>query len=404
MRKPIYLDNHATTPVDQRVVDAMLPYLTECYGNIASTHCFGREARKAVAIARGQVADLIGSVPEDIIFTSGATESNNLAIKGYVLANQHLGKHIITSTIEHKSVLDTCRCLESMGFDVTYLPVDRYGMVHADQVRRAIRRGGEGTTERTVLISIMGANNEIGTIMPIEEIGAVAFDAGIMLHVDAVQAAGKFPVDVAAWNIGMMSLSAHKMYGPKGIGALYVRKSTGEAPVLMTQIHGGGQEGGVRSGTVAAHLVVGFGQACVCSKEELGNDHIFQLREQLWSGVQRAGLPCHVNGHPEQRLAGNLSLTFQGIDPELMAVSMRDIAVSSTSACSAAGSKVSYVLKAIGLSDEAATATLRFGIGRFNTTEEIDYTVNKLRQMFARFAKDCVLFAAETPQTNLIRD
>lgn len=384
MRKPVYLDNHATTPVDPRVVEAMLPYLTECFGNISSTHCFGREARKAVTAARIQVADLINSTPEEVIFTSGATESNNLAIKGYALANQRLGKHIITTTIEHKSVLDTCQCLESMGFEVTYLPVDKYGLIHPDQVRRALRRGAEGTTERTVLISVMAANNEIGTILPIEEIGAVAFDAGVMLHVDAVQAAGKFPVDVRSLNIGLMSMSAHKMYGPKGIGALYVRKS---AQQLLTQIHGGGQEGGIRSGTVPAHLVVGFGKACECSKEELISDHIVKLRERLHKGIIAAQLPCHLNGHPDQRLSGNLSLSFENIDPEVMAISLRDIAVSSTSACSAGSSKVSYVLKAIGLSDAAAAATLRFGVGRFNTEDEIDYTVSKLQQMFARFVR-----------------
>lgn len=384
MRKPVYLDNHATTPVDPRVVEAMLPFLTECFGNISSTHCFGREARKAVEKARGQVAELINAGSDEVIFTSGATESNNLAIKGYVLANQKLGKHIITSTIEHKSVLDTCRCLETMGFEVTYLPVDRHGMVHPEQVRRALRRGAEGTTERTVLISIMGANNEIGTIMPIEEIGAIAFDAGVMLHVDAVQAAGKYPVDVRSLNIGLMSMSAHKMYGPKGIGALFVRKS---AQQLLTQIHGGGQEGGIRSGTVPAHLVVGFGRACECAKDELNSDHILKLRERLHKGVIAAGLPCSMNGHPDQRLAGNLSLSFENIDPEVMAISLRDIAVSSTSACSAGGAKVSYVLKAIGLTDTAAAATLRFGIGRFNTEDEIDYTVSKLQQMFARFVR-----------------
>ncbi len=386
MRKPIYLDNHATTPVDPAVVQAMLPYLSECFGNIASTHCFGREARKAVDKARAQVAALIHGRPEEVIFTSGATESNNLAIKGYALANQHVGRHIITTAIEHKSVLDTCHCLESMGFAVTYLPVDRHGLVHPDQVRRAIMRGAPGTTERTVLISVMGANNEIGTIMPIEEIGAIAFDAGIMLHVDAVQAAGKFPVDVMAWNVGLMSLSAHKMYGPKGIGALYVRANDA-APKMTTQIHGGGQEGGIRSGTVPAHLVVGFGAAAELCVAELQSSHIERLRDRLWHGIQNAQIPCAVNGHPEQRLAGNLSVTFAQIDPEIIAISLRDIAVSSTSACSAGAAKVSYVLKAIGLSDAEAAATLRFGIGRFNTEDEIDYTVSKLQNMFSRFAK-----------------
>lgn len=401
MKLPIYLDNQATTPVDPRVIEAMQPYFMDMYGNVGSAHCFGRAVRKPVSEARTQVADLIGGTAEEIIFTSGATESNNLAIKGIAWANRGKGKHIITTAIEHKSVLATCLSLEEFGFAVTVLPVDAHGQVSAEQVRAAIRCGQEGTTDRTVLISIMGANNEIGSIQPVKEIGTIAREAGVFFHVDAVQAAGKIPFDVNDVQADLVSVSGHKMYSPKGIGALYIRKSNPKIP-LAIQMHGGGQECGLRSGTVPVPLVVAMGKAAELARLGLQDEirHMTGLRERFWNKVRSGLTGVRLNGHDEERVPGNLSLTFAGIDGEMLMLGLKDVACSSSSACSAGAAKPSYVLKAIGLTDDEALATLRVGIGRFNTAEEIDYAAQKLVEIVQ---KQRISFGALAPKNKEAR-
>jgi cysteine desulfurase len=373
VKLPIYLDNHATTPVDPRVLDAMLPYLKDKFGNAASRqHSFGWEAEGAVEIARKQIAKLINANHREIIFTSGATESINLAIKGVAYAYSSKGKHIITSQIEHKAVLDTCKRLEKQGFKITYLPVDKYGLVDPDDLRRSI-------TPDTILVSIMFANNEIGTIEPIDEIGKICAEMNVLFHTDAAQALGKVSIDVRSMNIDLMSISAHKIYGPKGIGALFIRKRRPSIKIIPL-IDGGGHEGGLRSGTLNVPGIVGFGKACEIAEAEMvdESERIKNLRDKLQFGILNQLDDVHLNGHPEKRLPNNLNLSFAGVESEALMMGMKEIAVSSGSACTSASVERSHVLRAIGLSEDLVASAIRFGIGRFNTEEEIDYAVEKV--------------------------
>jgi cysteine desulfurase len=382
LKLPIYMDNHATTPVDPRVVEAMLPYFTEIFGNAASrSHSFGWTAEKAVELARDQVGALIGASGKEIVWTSGATESDNLAIKGAAEFHKDRGNHIITAQTEHKAVLDTCKRLEKEGFDVTYLPVEHDGRVNPETVRAAM-------TDKTILVSIMLANNEIGTVNPIEEIGAVVKERGAIFHVDAVQGVGKIPFDVNAARVDLASLSAHKMYGPKGIGALYVRRKPRVR--ITAQIDGGGHERGMRSGTLNVPSIVGFGKAAELSRTEMASEakRLFALREQLREGIQSRVTDTYVNGSMEHRLPGNLNISFAYVEGEGMLMGLKDVAVSSGSACTSASLEPSYVLRAVGVEEEMAHTSIRFGLGRFNTEEEVDYVidlvvgkVNKLREI-----------------------
>ena len=381
MRFPIYMDHNATTPVDPRVLEAMLPYFTDKFGNAASrTHVLGWEAEEAVDAARAGVARLIGAEPREVIFTSGATESDNLAIKGVLDFYRNRGDHVVTCVTEHKAVLDTCRALERAGrARVTYVPVDGRGVVDPDEVRSAI-------TDRTVLISIMHANNEVGTIHPVAEIGRIAREKGVIFHCDATQATGKIPVDVRAMGIDLLSMSAHKIYGPKGCGALYVRGSDPRVRI-EPQLHGGGHERGLRSGTVNVPGVVGLGAACeVCAQDmEAEAVRIGELRERLHRGIAAELDGVFLNGHPVQRLAGTLNLSFAYVEGEALLMGLdRDVALSSGSACTSATLEPSYVLKAMGVRDEMAHASVRFGLGRFNTEEEVDEVVRRVVQVVRR--------------------
>jgi cysteine desulfurase len=367
---PVYLDNHATTRVDPRVVEAMLPYFTTVYGNAASVaHWFGWEAAEAVDRAREQVAALIGAGPGEMIVTSGATESNNLAIKGALPHLKKKGNHLVTAATEHRAVLDPLKRLAREGWDLTIVPPDATGLVSAEAVEAAL-------TGRTVLVSVMAANNEIGTLNPIGAIGGLCRDRGILFHTDATQAVGKVPLDVETDAIDLLSLSAHKFHGPKGVGALYVRR----APTvrLSPLFDGGGHERGVRSGTLAVPLVVGLGEASAIAGRERAEEsaRLLALRERLHAGLA-ARLPMiRLNGHPTHRLPGNLNLSFGGVEGEALMMAMRDVAVSSGAACTSAHPEPSHVLRAIGLDEELARASLRFGLGRFNTAEEIDFAVD----------------------------
>ncbi len=377
---PIYLDNNATTPVDERVLNAMLPYLKDRFGNAASrTHTFGWHAEDAVDLAREQIASLINAQPKDIIFTSGATESDNLAIKGVAAAAKT--PHIITQATEHHAVLDSCRALEREGVAVTILPVDSHGITDPSDIANAI-------TDNTVLVSIMAANNEIGTCQAIEEIGAICRTKNIYFLTDAAQAIGKYPLDVEAMHIDLLSISAHKLYGPKGAGALYVRSRPRVR--LVGQIDGGGHEKGMRSGTLNVPGIVGLGEACALAQKHIETEakHSQHLRQRLQKHLFNALPQIQLNGHPEQRLPGNLNISFAGVDGESLLMSLRDVALSSGSACTSASLEPSYVLKAIGVSNDMAQCSIRFGIGRFNTEEEIDYVaerviqeVNRLREI-----------------------
>jgi cysteine desulfurase len=374
MNRVVYFDCHATTPVDPRVLEAMLPYFSDKFGNAASrNHPFGWEAEEAVEKARNQIAATIGAKPKDIVFTSGATESDNLAIAGVAEFHRDRGNHIVTVSTEHKAVLDTCKALQRAGrADVTVVPVDRYGMVDPEEVGRAI-------TERTVLISVMAANNEVGTIHPIEEIAKIAKQRGILFHTDAAQAVGKVPLDVEAMGIDLMSMTAHKLYGPKGCGALYVR-SRGPRVRLAPMMHGGGHERGMRSGTINVPGAVGFGMACELAGGDLEAEHgrILSLRERLRRGIFDQLDGVYLNGHPSRRLAGNLNVSFAHVDGESLLLGLREVAVSSGSACTSATLEPSYVLRAMGVSEEMAHSSIRFGIGRFNTDEEVDYVVSRV--------------------------
>ncbi len=366
-QRPIYLDNNATTRVDPRVLEAMLPYFTVCYGNAASRHhAFGQEAEEAVEEARAQVARLLHADAREIVFTSGATESDNLALKGVAALYRNRGDHVVTAVTEHRAVLDTARHLEREGLRVTFLPVDRWGQVSPEQVEAAL-------TERTVLVSLMAANNEVGTLHPLREIGQVCKRRGVLFHTDAVQAAGCLPLDVEEMGLDLLSLTAHKMYGPKGVGALYVRRRDPRVR-LAPLLDGGGHERGLRSGTLPVPLLVGFGRACELCQEEMGpeKERLIGLRERLRAGIQDQLEGVAVNGHPEERLPGNLNLSFAWVNGEALLMGLRGVAVSSGSACTSASPEPSYVLRALGVSDELAHSSLRFGVGRFNTEEEID--------------------------------
>jgi cysteine desulfurase len=376
---PIYLDNNATTRCDPRVLEAMLPYFGERYGNAASRHhSFGRDAETAVETARDDVAQLIGANPKEIVFTSGATEANNLALKGAVAMRRGEGNHVVTTPTEHKSVLDVCRRLQRDGVTVTYLPVDRHGRVTAGQVAAAL-------TDRTILVSVMAANNEIGTLQPVAEIGRVCKERGVLFHCDAVQAAGTLPLDVEALGADLLSLSAHKIYGPKGVGALYVRRRQPHVR-LEPQLDGGGHERGMRSGTLPVPLSVGFGVACrLCRAEMPGAaERLTRLRERLRQGIQAQVAETYLNGHPTERLPGNLNLSFAHVHGEALLMGLKDVAVSSGSACTSANVEPSYVLKALGVDDELAHASLRFGLGRFTTEAEVEYAIAEVARVVAR--------------------
>jgi cysteine desulfurase len=381
LKRPIYMDNHATTPVDPRVLAAMLPYFSETFGNAASrNHPFGWAAEEAVDRARDQIATLLNAKSKEIIFTSGATESDNLAIKGVVEFYKERGNHVITCVTEHKAVLDTCKALERQGkASVTYLPVDRYGMVDPEAVRQAI-------TDKTVLLSLMYANNEIGTIHPIGAIGKIAKDKGVLFHCDATQGVGKVPVDVERDGIDLLSLTAHKIYGPKGCGALYVR-AKGPRVRLSPLLDGGGHERGMRSGTLNVPGIVGLGKACeLCGQEMEGEAaKLLALRTRLYEGLTKELEEVYLNGHPTQRLAGNLNLSFSYVEGEsfLMGVN-QDIALSSGSACTSATLEPSYVLKALGVGEELAHTSIRFGLGRFNTAEEVEYVIGRVVEVVQR--------------------
>ena len=380
---PIYMDNNSTTRCDSRVVEAMLPYFTEKYGNAASrNHSYGWEAEEAVDHARDQIAALIGASSKEIIFTSGATESNNLAIKGVAGMYRKKGNHIITCVTEHKAVLDPCKRLERDGFQITYLPVDATGLVDPAELQAAI-------TDKTILVSLMMANNEIGTIHQTTEFGAICKNKGVLFHTDAVQAVGKIPVDVEKMGIDILSLTAHKLYGPKGIGALYVRRKDPRVR-LEAILDGGGHERGMRSGTLAVPGIVGLGKACDIARLILPEEsaRLLELRTRLHDGIVQRLDHVSLNGHAQQRLPGNLNLSFGFVEGEGLMMGIKDVAVSSGSACTSASLEPSYVLKALGVGDELAHSSIRFGLGRFTTTEEVDYViqdvvraVNHLRDM-----------------------
>jgi cysteine desulfurase len=379
MKLPIYLDNHATTRVDPRVVSAMLPYFTEQFGNAASrNHEFGWEAEQAVDKARKQIADLIGANAKEIIFTSGATESDNLAIKGVAEMYAEKGNHIITVVTEHKAVLDTCKKLEKNGYRVTYLPVMGDGLIDLEMLKEAI-------TDKTILVSVMYANNELGVIQPIREIGKICRERGVLFHTDGVQAIGKVPINVNTDNIDMMSISAHKMYGPKGVGALYVRRRNPRVQITA-QIDGGGHERGMRSGTLNVPGIVGLGEACeLCNREmETETVRLRYLRDKLKAKLEAGLDEVYINGSMGHRLPHSLNMSFAYVEGESLLMGINDIAVSSGSACTSATLEPSYVLKALGVGDDVAHSSIRFGIGRFNTEEEIDYTADKLIDVVKR--------------------
>ncbi|MDJ1169903.1 IscS subfamily cysteine desulfurase [Roseofilum sp. BLCC_M154] len=365
--RPIYLDCHATTPVDERVLAAMLPYFTERFGNAASiTHTYGWEAEAAVSRSREVLAQAIGGTPEEMIFTSGATEANNLAIKGVAEAYFSKGRHLITVTTEHNAVLDPCEYLKSLGFEITYLGVDAQGLIDLEELKAAIR-------EETILVSVMAANNEIGVIQPLAEIGQICRDRQVLFHTDAAQALGKIPLNVQDMNIDLMSLTAHKLYGPKGIGALYVRRRNPRVK-LAAQIHGGGHERGLRSGTLYTPQIVGFAEAVGLGIAEQDREakRLTQLREQLWSALSSLD-GIHLNGHPTQRLPGNLNISVEGVDGSALLLGLQPVvALSSGSACTSTKIAPSHVLLALGREEKLAYASVRFGIGRVNTEPEIE--------------------------------
>ena len=383
MKRRIYMDSHSTTPVDPRVLETMIPYFTEKFGNSASrNHAFGFEAEAAIETARKQIAQLIHADPKEIIFTSGATESNNLALKGVSEMYAEKGNHIITTMTEHRAIIDSAKALEKRGHSVTYLSVDKDGLVNPDDVRNAI-------TDKTILISIMLANNEIGTINPIGEIGKIAKENGILFHCDATQGVGKILVDVSTLGVDLMSFSAHKIYGPKGVGALYLRRKAPRARVT-SMMDGGGHERGFRSGTLPVPLIVGFGKACEICEQEMESEatRLSALRDRLHTGITKALDEVYLNGHPTKRLPHNLNISFAYVEGEAMLMGINDIALSSGSACTSATLEPSYVLRALGVGSDLAHSSIRFGLGRFNTEDEVDYviervieTVNRLREM-----------------------
>jgi cysteine desulfurase len=373
MKLPIYLDSHSTTPCDPRVVETMLPYFTEKFGNAASrNHSFGWEAEEGVEVARKQIAHLIHADPKEIIFTSGATESDNLALQGVVEMYREKGNHIITSSTEHRAVIDTAKYLEKKGVKVTFLPVDKTGMVSPDDVRNAI-------TDKTILISIMMANNEIGTINPVAAIGKVAKEKSVLFHCDATQGVGKIPVNVQEMGIDLMSFTAHKIYGPKGVGALYVRRKAPRVR-LEAMMYGGGHERGMRSGTLAVPLIVGFGKACELCEQEMATESIrmAKMRDRLQEGIMKGMDEVYLNGHPTERLPHNLNISFAYVEGEALLMGVKEIALSSGSACTSATLEPSYVLRALGVGSDLAHSSIRFGLGRFNTDEEVEYTIDRM--------------------------
>ncbi len=383
VKLPVYFDNHATTPVDPRVLEAMLPYFTEKFGNAASrNHEFGWRAEEAVENARAQIARLINAHPKEIVFTSGATESDNLAVKGVAETHRPKGNHIVTQVTEHKAVLDSCKRLESSGYEITYLPVDRDGLIDPDDLAKAIK-------PKTILISIMYANNEIGVIQPIAQIGKIAKKHNVLFHVDAVQAIGKIPVDVQKDGIDLLSISAHKLYGPKGVGALYVRRKNPRVQ-LAPMIDGGGHERGVRSGTLNVPGIVGLGKACELCQKEMAAEavRLGKMRDKLKNVLESSLDNTAINGSLTHRLPNNLNISFAYVEGESLLMGINDVAVSSGSACTSAAIEPSYVLRALGVSDDLAHSSIRFGLGRFNTEEEVDYvaarvieTVKRLREL-----------------------
>lgn len=383
--RPIYLDCHATTPVDKRVVEAMLPYFTEHFGNPASVaHAYGWTAEAAVTQARTTIAEAINATPTEIVFTSGATEANNLAIKGIAEAYFDQGRHIITVQTEHKAILDPCHYLENLGFTITYLPVQADGLISLAELEAAIK-------PETIMVSVMAANNEIGVLMPIADIGNICRKHGVLFHTDAAQAIGKVPLDVEAMNIDLMSLTAHKTYGPKGIGALYVRRRDPRVN-LAPQIQGGGQERGMRSGTLYPPQIVGFAEAIKIALEEQETEEarLLGLKWELWQKISSLG-GIHLNGHPSQRLPGNLNISIEGVDGAALLLGLQSrVALSSGSACSSKSTAPSYVLKALGHSDSLAYASLRFGIGRFNTQAEIAQVADYVRETVQSLRKAAV--------------
>jgi cysteine desulfurase len=372
----IYMDHNATTPLDPEALAAMLPYLKEHFGNpSSSTHEFGRIARMAVEEARAQVAQLIGAQPEEMIFTGGATEADNLAIKGISWSYKEKGNHIITCQIEHKAVLNSCKSLEQEGYKVTYLPVDKHGLVDPDDVKKAIGN-------KTILITIMYANSEIGTLEPIADIGKIAQENGVIFHTDAVQAVGKIPLNVEELHADLLSISGHKMYGPKGIGALYLKNGAKLTPL----IHGGGHERGLRSGTENVPGIVGFGKACEIAQKKLPEEmpRLRKLRERLVQGVMKNIKHIQLNGHAEKRIPGNVNFSFHFIEGEALILSLRDFAISSGSACTSGSLSSSYVLRAIGVPDHIAHGSIRICLGRSNTTEQVDLFIKQLKESVSK--------------------
>jgi cysteine desulfurase len=373
IKLPIYMDNHATTPVDPRVVQEMLPYFTEKFGNAASrNHQFGWEAEEAVEQARERIAKLIGATPKEIIFTSGATESDNLAIKGVAEMYKEKGNHVITAVTEHKAVLDTCKRLEKYGYRITYMPVQKDGLIDLDDLKRAM-------DDKTILVTIMAANNEIGVVQPLAEIGKLCKERGVIFHTDSTQAVGKIPMDVNKMGIDLASISAHKMYGPKGVGALYVRRKNPRVQ-LVAQMDGGGHERGMRSGTLNVPGIVGLGKACEICMNDMPEESckLAGLRNRLKDKLMSELDEVYVNGNMEHHLPNNLNISFAYVEGESLLMGINDIAVSSGSACTSATLEPSYVLKALGTGDDLAHSSIRFGIGRFNTVEEVDYVANKV--------------------------
>jgi cysteine desulfurase len=396
VKLPIYMDNHATTPMDPRVLEEMLPYFMEKFGNAASrNHSFGWAAEEGVETARERIAKLVGATTKEIIFTSGATESDNLAIKGVAEMYREKGNHIITAVTEHKAVLDTCKRLEKYGYRVTYMPVQKDGLVDLDDLKRAM-------DDKTILVTIMYANNEIGVIQPVVEIGKLCHERGVIFHTDATQAIGKVPVDVVKQNIDLASISGHKMYGPKGVGALYVRRKNPRVQVSAI-IDGGGHERGMRSGTLNVPGIVGLGKACAIAQEDMPQEscRLAGLRNRLRDRIMGKLDEVYINGSMDHRLPGNLNISFAYVEGESLLMGINDIAVSSGSACTSATLEPSYVLKALGTGDDLAHSSIRFGIGRFNSEAEVDYVADRVIETVERLRELSPLYEMAKEGINL---
>ena len=395
VKLPIYMDSHATTAVDPRVLEAMLPYFSENFGNAASrSHEFGWKAEEAVETGRAQIARLINASPQEIVFTSGATESTNLALKGLAEIYRDKGNHIITQVTEHKATLDTCKRLEKHGCEITYLAVDKDGLINLDHLRRAI-------TPKTIVVSVMYANNEVGVVQPIAEIGKIAKQRGILFHVDAAQAVGKIPVDVQADGIDLLSISAHKLYGPKGVGALYVRQKNPRVQ-LASIIDGGGHERGMRSGTLNVPGIVGLGKACDLCRQEMPaeSERLRRLRDRLKDSIFSRLDEVYINGSMTHRLPHSINISFAYVEGESLMMGVNDVAVSSGSACTSANIEPSYVLKAMGTPDDLAHASIRFGLGRFNTEEEVDYVADRVVETVKRLRELSPLYESQRNVTH----